>query len=168
MGSSKELKIFGRVRCGPIELLSLHLPTDTEKKKNTKTISQNSWCLGRESSVKAPVLQLHQDIYMQQGRHLLFQTTKTHPSVKLPSSTSSSVIRIISPGLFPLELIWQSLGRHSALSQGWYRHRTTQIQKKSGQSSMPQVEFEPTIPAFWASECVIGQTALYCDRQPNL
>jgi hypothetical protein len=40
------------------------------------------------------------------------------------------------------------LGRVISPSQGRYLHRTTQTQKKRGQTSMPRVGFETTIPVF--------------------
>jgi hypothetical protein len=48
------------------------------------------------------------------------------------------------------------LGRVIALSQGHCLHRTTQRQKKRGQTSMPQVGFEPTISVFeWAKDVYV-------------
>jgi hypothetical protein len=40
------------------------------------------------------------------------------------------------------------LGWGSALSQGRHLQKATQTQKKRGQTSMPRVGFEPTIPVF--------------------
>jgi hypothetical protein len=40
------------------------------------------------------------------------------------------------------------LGRVISPSGGRYLHRTTQTQKKRGQTSMPRVGFEFTIPVF--------------------
>jgi hypothetical protein len=58
---------------------------------------------------------------------------------------------------FPSELIWNygscrqsvgSLDGGSALSQGRYPHRTTETQKKRGQTSMPRVGSERRISVF--------------------
>jgi hypothetical protein len=60
-------------------------------------------------------------------------------------------------GPFPSELIWkngfyrQLIGLHGRVmspSQDHRLHRTTQTQKKWGQTSMPWMGFEPTIPVF--------------------
>jgi hypothetical protein len=61
------------------------------------------------------------------------------------------------PACFPSKLIWNYrsykqfvglFGRVTSPSQGHYLHRTTQTQKKRGQTSIPRVGFEPTIPVF--------------------
>jgi hypothetical protein len=44
---------------------------------------------------------------------------------------------------------WQdSFDGGSALSQGRYLHRTTRTEKYRGQTFMPKMGFEPTIPVF--------------------
>jgi hypothetical protein len=69
----------------------------------------------------------------------------------------SSSFHIWSSGLFPSELIWNCglyrqsvgfLGRGISTTQGRYLHRTTQTQKKRGDTFIPLVGFEPTIQEF--------------------
>jgi hypothetical protein len=46
-------------------------------------------------------------------------------------------------------------GRVISPAQGHYLHRTTQTQNKLGQTSLPRVGFEPTIPVLeWAKTLV--------------
>jgi hypothetical protein len=74
-------------------------------------------------------------------------------------SIYGSIALLLNLGRFVSFLILYTVGRtpwtgDQPVARPLPTHRTTQIQNKRRQTSMPRVEFEPTIPAFERTKTV--------------